>query len=189
MITPSEERQTVWATTPSSLRIKRPVLIEWKRTSVVSEQETTIPRSELTQQLRISLWCPWSTCIGPSIRCLRFFSIKWDEELLLDDGWVPLPVEDSDMTFEWDASAVCILQSNIVVSRDPVTRYLLSGERPRQVTGAQCAWAVSKVLAPSDDITLILLSACPPNQKSNFRLETKYLASTISNYWKFSASF
>jgi len=121
MITPSEERQTEWATTPSSLRNKRPVLIEWKRTSDVSEQETTIPRSELTQQLSISLWCPWSTCIGPSIRRLRFFSIKWDEELFLDDG-VPGPVEDSDMKLELDGSSLWNLQSNMVVSRDPVTR-------------------------------------------------------------------
>jgi hypothetical protein len=39
---------------------------------------------------------------------------------------------------------------------------LPSGERARQVTGAQCAMAVSRVFALSADISLILLSACPP---------------------------
>ena len=39
---------------------------------------------------------------------------------------------------------------------------LLSSERARQVTRAQCPLAVSKAFAPSDDISLMLLSTCPP---------------------------
>ena len=119
--TPSDERQTIWASTPSNLLIKRPLLMECKRTSDEWEQETTIPRFELTQQLIISLRCPRSTCKGPSIRRLRFFSIKGDELLLVGES-VPVPVECSDTIFEWDTRTLCILQSNTVVSWDPVTR-------------------------------------------------------------------
>ena len=66
------------------------------------------------------------------------------------------------MLLACETDARCILQSRTVVSREPVTRQLLSGERARQVTGAQCPLAVSKAFAPSDDISLILLSTCPP---------------------------
>ena len=93
--TPSVERQTIWASTPSNLLIKRPLLIECRRTSDEWEQETTTPRSELTQQPSISLRCPRSTCIGPSIRRLLSFSIKFVELLLVEDG-LPIPLECSE---------------------------------------------------------------------------------------------
>lgn len=93
------------------------------RTSDEVEHETAIPKSELTQQQRTSLWCPRSTCMGPSIRHLQFFSINmFDEELLLVEGGVPVPAKGSDTPLVRDTYALRILHSNTVVSRDPVTR-------------------------------------------------------------------
>ena len=61
-ITPSEETQRACALTPTSLLISRPFLIECNSTSDDnSEDDTTIPCSELTQQQIISLKWPWST--------------------------------------------------------------------------------------------------------------------------------
>lgn len=164
IITPSEERDTAWASTPTNRLIKRPLLIECSKTSDESEHETTTPRSELTQQQRISLWWPRRTCMGPSIRCLLLLSADAFAGVLLpiELPGVPIPLEGSMVPVR-EVNALCILQSSIVVSWDPVTRKLLSDESARQVTGAQCPEAVSNVFAPSDESNLILPSTCPPS--------------------------
>nr|GMC86916.1 hypothetical protein TorRG33x02_305530 [Ipomoea batatas] len=133
----------------------------YKATSDELEHETTIPTSELMQQHDISPKWPLSTCMGPSIRFILLS--KGLFAVILSAVGVVLESEESlDVLTEYDVDALYILQSKTVASRDPVTRYLLSREVARHVTGAQCHLAISKVLAVSADISLTLLSACPP---------------------------
>ena len=121
--TPWDERQTAWASTPESLLIRRPLLTECKRISEEVEHETTTPRSELTQQQSISWWWPRRTCRGPSIRHLLLLSANmFDRVVLLVEVGAPVPVEGSNMLVEREVNALCILQSNTIVSLDPVTR-------------------------------------------------------------------
>ncbi|PON35235.1 hypothetical protein PanWU01x14_337950 [Parasponia andersonii] len=123
IITPSEERQTALALTPGSLLINRPLLIECNKISDEWEHETTIPRSELKQQERISLLWPRRTCMGPSIRHILLLSANvFDKLLLLFELAVPVPVRGSDMLLEPEANVLRILQSNTVVSWLPETR-------------------------------------------------------------------
>ena len=158
-ITPSEEMQRAWASTPTSRLISRPFLIECNRTSDDSEHETTIPWSELTQQQLISLWCPRSTCMGPSMRC--FLALFAKLLLLAEEGVAELVVCSGSLV--WEVNPLWNLHNKTVVSREPVTRKLLSGDRARHVTGAQWPKAVSSVFASSDETILMLLSTCPPN--------------------------
>lgn len=76
--------------------------------------------------------------MGPSIRhfLLLFAKMLAKVPLLVEAAGEPVPALGSDVLFEWDVNALCILQSIKVVSRDPVTRYLLSEDKARQVTGA-----------------------------------------------------
>lgn len=121
---PSDEMQIPWATTPISLLIKRPLLNEWSRISDELEHDTTIPRSELTQQQIISPRWPRRTCMGPSICLLLLLSAKpFAMVLLLVEVGVPEPAEVSDVLLKWELDdALCILQIKTVASLDPVTR-------------------------------------------------------------------
>ena len=104
----SDERQTAWASTPTSLLINRPFRIEWSRTSDELELETTIPRSELTQQQITSPRWPRRECMGPSIRRLLLLSTKEFIVvlLLLAEVEVPEPVDGSDALREQEVDAL-----------------------------------------------------------------------------------
>lgn len=106
--------------------------------------------------------------MGPSIRLLLFLSMKLLAAVVaLTEVGVTVPVGGSEMLPDRNRGDRCILQIKMVVSREPLTRYLLSGDRDKQVTGAQWPFAISRVFAPSGEIKRILLSTCPPGMKNN----------------------
>ena len=171
MTIPSGDNATRSARSTARRRRNRPRVIECKSTPFVREEVTTRSRSAFTQQQRSSSTCPLNTWSGPSIRLLlEVTKLTFPSPSGFDDAHPAAaaaaaanPGSDIVDAEVVDAPELPWMRHRMaVVSRDPVTRVLPSGERDRHVTGAQCPSALSTARAVSVATIFTELSACPP---------------------------